>query len=410
MPKIICTILLKGGIYMTNTASKTSIWENGLIWFGAALSIAEIQTGTFFAPLGLEKGLMAILLGHLIGCGLLFSAGIIGGRTGKSAMETVKMSFGRQGGRLFALLNILQLLGWTGIMIYEGALAAGSLFGTGEKLWCLLLGGLIMLWLVIGLKKLGKLNAIAMGALLLLTLLLSSALGGEGIAASLPSEELSFALALELSIAMPISWLPLISDYTREAKTPVRAAAVSTIVYGLASCWMYAIGLWSALTFGGNDIAQIMLKAGLGAAGLLIILLSTVTTTFLDAYSAGVSSQSLSKRFSEKAVALFVTLLGTAGAIFLPLLDFTEFLYFIGSVFAPMIAIQLADFFVTGRRYEHQSFSHRNLLLWLTGFILYRLLMLTDLPVGSTLPAMLVTMALCIGANLLQDKQKPVEA
>lgn len=293
---------------MTNTASKTSIWENGLIWFGAALSIAEIQTGTFFAPLGLEKGLMAILLGHLIGCGLLFGAGVIGGKTGKSAMETVKMSFGRQGGRLFALLNILQLLGWTGIMIYEGALAAGSLFGTGEKLWCLLLGGLIMLWLVIGLKKLGKLNAIAMGALLLLTLL------------------------------------------------------------------------------------------------------STVTTTFLDAYSAGVSSQSLSKRFSEKAVALFVTLLGTAGAIFLPLLDFTEFLYFIGSVFAPMIAIQLADFFVTGRRYEHQSFSRRNLLLWLTGFILYRLLMLTDLPVGSTIPAMLVTMALCIGANLLQDKQKPVEA
>ena len=89
---------------MTNTASKTSIWENGLIWFGAALSIAEIQTGTFFAPLGLEKGLMAILLGHLIGCGLLFGAGVIGGRTGKSAMETVKMSFGRQGGRLFALL------------------------------------------------------------------------------------------------------------------------------------------------------------------------------------------------------------------------------------------------------------------------------------------------------------------
>ena len=79
------------------------------------------------APLGFEKGMTAIILGHLIGCGLLFGAGVIGGRTGKSAMETVKMSFGRQGGRLFALLNILQLLGWTGIMIYEGALAAGSL-------------------------------------------------------------------------------------------------------------------------------------------------------------------------------------------------------------------------------------------------------------------------------------------
>ncbi len=171
---------------MTASTKGTSLWENGLIWFGAALSIAEMQTGTYFAPLGFQQGLIAILLGHVIGCALLFGAGIIGGKTGKSAMETVKMSFGEQGGRLFALLNIVQLLGWTGIMIYEGGLAASTLFGTGQTLWCLLLGLLIMLWIALGRKNLGRLNVFAMGALLLLTILLSTGLYSGNTASALP--------------------------------------------------------------------------------------------------------------------------------------------------------------------------------------------------------------------------------
>lgn len=393
---------------MTNSKG-ISLWESGLLWFGAALSLAEMQTGTYFAPLGLKQGLIAIVAGHIIGCALLFAAGIIGGRTHKSAMETVKMSFGNKGGRLFALLNIIQLLGWTGIMIYEGALAASTLFGTGQQIWCGVLGLLIMVWIAAGRKNLGRFNVMAMGALLLLTILLSTGLFTVTESAPVSGEGISFALALELSIAMPLSWLPLISDYTRSSHNPVRTTAVSTIVYGLVSCWMYAIGLGAALTFGENDIAQVMLKSGLGIAGLLIILLSTVTTTFLDAYSAGVSSQSLFSRFNPKAVSLAVTLLGTIGAILLPLLDFTDFLYFIGSVFAPMIAVQLTDYFFTGRHYEQTAFSRHNLLLWLAGFIIYRLLMQADLPLGSTLPAMLLTMLLCAACNALRPQENPVE-
>lgn len=90
-----------------------------------------------------------------------------------------------------------------------------------------------------------------------------------------------FGAGVELAIAMPLSWLPLISDYTREAEDPVKASLVSSIVYGIVSCWMYLIGLGAALFTGEYDIAQIMLKAGLGIAGLLIIVFSTVTTTFL---------------------------------------------------------------------------------------------------------------------------------
>ena len=60
---------------------RTGLFENGLIWFGAGVSIAEILTGTYLAPLGMGKGLAAILIGHIIGCLMLFLAGVIGGST-----------------------------------------------------------------------------------------------------------------------------------------------------------------------------------------------------------------------------------------------------------------------------------------------------------------------------------------
>ena len=144
---------------------KTSVFQNGLIWFGAGVSLAEILTGTSFAPLGFARGFAAIVTGHVIGCALFFLAGLIGGRSGRSAMETVKMSFGQKGGLLFAALNVLQLVGWTAIMIYDGALAAGGIFSAGHWVWCLVTGGLILVWILVGVTNLGWINQVSMTAL-----------------------------------------------------------------------------------------------------------------------------------------------------------------------------------------------------------------------------------------------------
>ena len=51
---------------------RTSIFENGLIWFGAGVSLEEILTGTNYAPLGFGKGVLAIIIGQIIGCMMLF--------------------------------------------------------------------------------------------------------------------------------------------------------------------------------------------------------------------------------------------------------------------------------------------------------------------------------------------------
>ena len=385
---------------------RTSVFENGLIWFGAAVSIAEILTGTYFAPLGFAKGLLAILLGHILGCAMLFFAGLIGGKVRKSAMETAKMSFGSKGALLFSVLNIIQLVGWTAIMIYDGALAVNGIFDIGNWIWCIIIGALIILWILIGIKNLGKVNTVAMAALFILTIVLSFVIFGKGTMQNIGGEGMTFGAAVELSVAMPLSWLPLISDYTREAKKPVKATAVSAVTYGVVSCWMYIIGMGAAIFTGESDIAQIMVKAGLGIAGLLIIVFSTVTTTFLDAYSAGVSSESLSSKISGKWVAVAVTVIGAAGAIFLPLTDITDFLYFIGSVFAPMIAIQIADFFILKQNKETSAFSIQNLIIWLIGFVIYKLLMHVDIVVGNTLPDMLITIVICVAVSKIRSKIK----
>ena len=407
---------------MENTRG-TSLFENGLIWFGAGLSIAEILTGTAFAPLGFGKGILAVIIGHIIGCLMLFCAGVIGGKERKSAMDTVTMSFGTDGSKFFAFLNVLQLVGWTSIMIYDGALAANGIFNTGNWVWCLVIGALIILWIVIGITNLGKINTVAMAALFILTIIMCKVIFfSDASGVKISGDSMSFGAAVELAVAMPLSWLPLISDYTKEAKEPIKATFVSTIVYGIVSCWMYIIGMGAAIFTGESDVAQIMVKAGLGIVGLLIVVFSTVTTTFLDAYSAGISSETIFSKSAGKnvditgevkntavfftakkssVISIIVTVIGTVAAILFPMDDITDFMYLIGSVFAPMIAIQIADYFILKSDKSSKKADITNAVIWVIGFILYRYLMTVDIPVGNTLPDMAVTIVIAVAAGKL---------
>lgn len=380
---------------------RTSAFQNGLIWFGAGVSLAEILTGTYFAPLGMGKGLAAIFIGHVIGCVLFFLAGLIGGRERKSSMETVKMSFGAKGGMLFAFLNVVQLVGWTGIMIYDGALATNSIFDVGIAVWSIVIGVMIVIWIAIGVTNLGLLNKITMALLFVLTVVLSVVVFRGNNPEASTGDAITFGMAVENAVAMPLSWLPVISDYTRESDKPFRATLASTVTYGLVSCWMYVIGMGAAIYTGGSDIAQIMLKAGLGVSALLIMILSTVTTTFLDAFSAGVSCESLSKKLSGKTVGIIATVIGTVGACLFNMDNIMGFLYIIGSVFAPMIAVQLTTYFILRKDSFAAAFDWPNLLVWAVGFAVYRLMMHVDLPTGYTLPSVLITMVLCYVVNKL---------
>jgi len=381
--------------------TKTSVFGNSLVWFGAAVSIAEILTGTSFAPLGFKKALVAIVLGHALGGALLYFAGLIGAEHGKSAMESVKFSYGERGGKLFAVFNVLQLVGWTAVMIASGAQAAHSVhaFACGVWPWTIIIGALIVAWIMAGIGILQKINVAIMALLFGLSILLSKLVFAES--GSAPAEStLSFGLALELSIAMPVSWLPLFADYTCNASRPRLTCAVSTLVYFVVSCWMYVIGMGAAIYAGESDIATIMTKAGFGLAAILIVILSTVTTTFLDVYSTGVSMASITPRPGEKTSAVLACGLGVLLALLFSTERFEGFLYWIGSIFVPMATVHNMDMLVLRAQPAGAVRFRRNLVLWLLGFLVYRVFLRLDLPIGSTIPDVIITALICALASL----------
>ena len=263
--------------------------------------------------------------------------------------------------------------------------------------------------LFVGLRGVGRINTVAMGLLFALTVLLSFVvLGGKGslpAAGSAPGGS-AFWFAFEMAAAMPLSWLPLAADYTKDARRPVAASAAAAGVYTLVSTWMYAVGLFAAALPGGQTIAGAMQAAGLCAAGLLVIAFSTVTTTFLDANSAGESAKSLWRRIPAKGFALAVCAAGGAMAALGAMDRYLDFLYFIASVFAPMAAVLLCDAYLRRRR----ASAAWNFAAWAAGFAAYHLSLgpasffaasfpkafAWECPAGATLPALAASAAFAL--------------
>lgn len=368
---------------------KTSIYENGLIWFGAGVSIAEILTGTYYASMDFKSAILAIVIGHIAGFILMSLSGFIGARTGLSAMEATKLSFGKVGGVFFAILNFLQLVGWTAIMIYDGAISSADLFGRGNKIWALLIGILIIVWIAVGITNLGKINTVSMIALFVLTILMSRKSFASNLISDASAEALSFGGAVELAIAMPMSWLPLISDYTSKAEKAEKATWISAGIYSLVSLWMYIIGLTGAMSTGESTLSAIFSYSGIGVLAIIIIILSTVTTTFLDAYSAGISFEAIKQNADGKKVSIIVSVVGIILAMLYPMDDITNFLYLIGSVFAPMIAVQIADFFIKNEKSKVDE--KVNIISWLLGFVFYRILLKVDVAIGASILSVILT-------------------
>ena len=380
---------------------KTRLSSFGLfaLWFGAAVSMAEIFTGGLLAPLGFEQGLKAILLGHLIGGVILMLGGYIGAHSKLPAIMSTRISFGRYGSYLFSLFNVLQLIGWTAVMIISGGRAANelgiTLFGFDSiNTWAVAIGVFITLWIWLGKAGFQKLNVLAVVLLFVLTLILCGVVFQEGSIFNIkPTGEMHFGAALELSIIMPLSWLPLISDYTRFAKSKKGGLIGSFTGYFIGSSLMYAIGLAIALYAKDGSVGTVMMALHLGFVALGIVLLSTVTTTFLDAYSAGVTFINVFPRMNERSIAMVMAIIGLLVALFIPIEQYENFLYAIGSVFGPLFAILLSDYFIFKKEHIESTLALHigALLVWAIGVVLYYQCMTLDLPLGSTLPTMLVT-------------------
>lgn len=389
---VIVELYCLGGFMKSN-------FSGALLWFGASIAITEIMTGALLAPLGLNRGVSAILLGHLIGCVLFYLIGLIGAYSKKGAMESTAITFGRQGSVFFSVLNIIQLVGWTAVMIITGALAMNNIVELNSMwIWACIIGLLIIVWVVAGLKNVSKINVVAVGLLLILSIFLAYVVFNKTDVVNI-TENISYSLALELSIAMPISWLPLIADYSKDAEEPQKFTLVSTISYFVGSCFMYIVGLGAGIHTGTGDIVQILADTGFGLIAMIIVVLSTVTTTYLDVYSAGESAVNIWSRLNPKTVSIVVCIIGTLIAIFVPILQYENFLYLIGSVFVPMASIMIGDYFINKNTSSNVNIDKSNIILWIIGFVIYRVFLNIDTILGSTIPVVIIILILCVVKN-----------
>lgn len=367
----------------------TSVFTNGLIWFGAAVSVAEIEAG-----IQSGKNWAALLLGHLLGGAMLFAIGLMGAQSRKNAMETTTSAFGKYGSKFFAILNLCQLLGWTSVMIAQGSAAISGLkLAVPSAITSAVIAALVACGVIVGLKSAARIGSIAMVLLVALVAVLSFKLFGNAESASATSHALPFLAAFELSVAMPLSWLPLISDYTKEAEKPVAATAASALAYTAMSIWMYAIGMAISTLGPEATLPSAILAMGLGIPGIVIILFSTVITTFFDAYSSGESAKTIWNKANSKIVGVVVCVLGVVLAVSGIMERYVNFLYLISSVFAPMAVVLLVSHYIVKKQARIW-----NLISWLAGFTVYQFA--GNSPIGATITAMFIAGALALFGKL----------
>ena len=388
--------------------NRTGLFTNMIIWFGVAISVSEIQAGIQIASAApLNSIWVPLILGHLIGGVLLYFVGLIGARLRVNAMESIKSTFGNFGSKFFASLNVLQLIAWVAVLNAQGAMALMGLnIPIFFALTCIILAVLIAIWVFIGLRRTSKITSIIMMVLTALLVILSVrllAMGGYNLMHVANSETLTFWNIFEISIAMPISWLPVISDYTKDVENPKKATALSALAYTVASLWMYFIGI-EVVCMGTTDISQAILISGLGVQGVIILVLSTVTTNFLATNSAGESAKAIFNRLDPKLAGVVVSFLSAGLAISGIMDHYISFLYLISSVFAPMAAVLVVSFYFGNDNNEAKDW-YWNIVSWFAGFAVYQITAgLDSIFLGPTLISVIVSGALAYAWILVKGK------
>jgi len=373
-----------------------------VLWGNLGIGLLVMLAGTFLVPgLGLGTALCAIAAGSALGSLLLASAGAVAARTGLPSMALLRPALGVRGSYIPSVLNIVQLAGWTVFEFVVMGVAADAicarLFGFSSYPFCVAffaagvmvmgLGGpvsVVRQWL----KKIAVWVALATG--LWLTWHIFSRYGFRPLLARAGDGSISFWGGVDMVIALPASWLPLVADYNRFGKKPSSAFWGSFLGLFLTNSWFLALGAMLLLGAGVAQDARDFSVAIAAAGGwwtLFILLADETHNAWADLYSSAVSAQNLFPRMGHKALVIVFGLLCLGVALALDITRYQNFLYLIGSFFVPLFGLLMADYFVAhGGEYRAQElsrpggeywyrggFSVSGISVWLTGCLAYHL-------------------------------------
>lgn len=366
-----------------------STWDNFALWADLGISFLVMVVGMFLVPgLGFWPALLAIIVGAIIGNGLLGLAATIGSDTGLPTMVLLRGPLGIRGSFAPTVLNILQLLGWAALEVIVMSQVADALvtrfLGLPPlyPLWVALFSGLtvaMVLWGPIAVIK-KWLARYLIWAMLLATLWVTVALALSydlGTLLSQPGDgTMSFWLAVDLVVAMPISWFPLVADYSRFARGRKEAFWGTAAGYFVPHVWFYAIGAMLVLTATAtadfdSPVAPIFASIaalGLGWLVLLVMLVGETDEGFANLYSTAVSVQNLLPGVSVRTTAIVGGVLILLIGWTVPLVQYESFLLLIGAAFIPLLGVLAADYFIVrGRTYPPEELLQASGRFWYTG-------------------------------------------
>ncbi|MDP4144233.1 MAG: putative hydroxymethylpyrimidine transporter CytX [Bacillota bacterium] len=365
-----------------------------LLWTGAAISIAEIYTGGLVAPLGISKGIAAIVIGHIIGTLLLAVGGYISFSDKRNAMDKVRDSLGPLGAKLVAAINVLQLIGWSAIMIIQGGRAISGMVKISYSISLLIVAAAVFLWAYFFNNHSKRVNDISVIILVILCFAVFFKLGAGGHAAL--SGNINFTTAIELSISMPVSWLPLIGDYAKDGTSKKGVFLSSFWGYFFGSVLMYIMGCLITV-YTGKDVIEYI--SGMGIAASLIVLLSTVTTTFIDVYSAVISSKQIFTVKNENLFIVIYSILATGLAFVFPMESYQDFLLTIGSVFVPVYTVVFIDYFIR-KKTETRLMNYIGVFAAVLGTVIYKYF--SNISFGiPTVYVFIITSCVYLGISIL---------
>jgi nucleobase:cation symporter-1, NCS1 family len=369
--------------------------DSAILWFDLSVGLLVMVTGALLVPaLGPPQALLAIAVGTLIGCVPLALVALAGQREGVPTMVLLRPVLGERGSFLPSAINVVQLVGWTAVEFWAmgevANVASSELFGFESRaLWivvvavvctALALGGPVFVvrrWL----QRFGI--YVLLGSAVWITIDVLQAGNGWAIWETPAAGGLPFWLAVDLVIVMPISWLPLAADYSRFARPGSRAAVGTYAGYAIGNAWFYALGALLVLVTGvGADAVGIgggiVFLAG-GGIVLLALLVGESDNAFADIYSAAVSVRNVAPAARQGPLILIVGAVGLVLALAFTVERYEVFLFLIGSVFVPLAAVLIADYFVRSRgRYgeaalfERSGVRWRAFVPWVLGFVVYQ--------------------------------------
>ncbi len=393
--------------------------DTTLLWGSLGVSLLVLVAGTFLVPaLSLRDALIAVAVGGLVGNAMLGLGGVIGAQARVPAMVLLRAPLGQRGSYLATALNVAQNLGWAIFELLIIATAAAALservFGFREKwLWTVLFGAAAGL-----LALLGPISFVRQWVRRFALWLVLASLGyltwwtidGADLGAiwARPGEGGRFWDGVDLMIAMPASWLPLIADYTRFSRNGRAAFLGSSVGYLIPNAALYALGALLVLSRGIADSTELMTTiAASGVAAGLALLALTVDETdeaFANVYSTAVSLQNVLPGVPQRLLIAVAAAAATVGALTITWAEYETFLFLLGSFFVPLFGVLLADWLLAGARYSRAdvfqapAFRLEQIAAWLAGFALYQWLH----PLGPTWWTDLLAHAepLHIGASL----------